>query len=80
LIQVLKTHSSHWINQSGRVLGRFAWQTGYGAFSVSPSVVPRVATYIKRQREHHKQVTFEDEYRQLLKCHQIQYDDAYLLG
>ncbi len=80
LIQILKTPSSHWINQSGRLVGRFDWQVGYGAFSVSPSIVPQIVQYIQGQREHHKQLTFEEEYRRLLESHHIQYNEAYLLG
>ena len=79
LIESLKTPSSHWINQTGRVKGKFNWQTGYGAFSVSPSIAPRVVRYIENQRTYHKKKTFEEEYRELLRWHGIAYEEAYLL-
>jgi len=58
----------------------FAWQEGYGAFSVSPSNVPQVAAYIAKQAEHHRKMTFEDEFIALLKRHGIEYDPRYVWG
>ena len=76
----LKGDSSKWIHTEFRELDGFAWQDGYGAFSVSKSLVPTVADYIKRQREHHAKQSFEDELVELLRLHEIQYDERYLFG
>jgi putative transposase len=67
-VQLLKTNSSKWMNEHGR---RFAWQEGYGAFSVSVSNTATVASYIRNQEQHHRKMTFEEEYRALLKKHGI---------
>lgn len=70
-VQLLKTNSSKWMNENGR---RFAWQEGYGAFSVSVSNTATVASYIRNQEQHHRKMTFEEEYRALLKKHGIDPD------
>ena len=75
----LKSDSSKWIHQEFPELKNFAWQDGYGAFSVSRSKVPVVVDYIIRQREHHERETFEDEYRKLMEFHEVEYDTRYLL-
>jgi putative transposase len=80
LLQILKTPSSSWINRSEKMPAHFNWQDGYGAFSVSPSLVPRVVKYIRNQREHHRHKSFEEEYRDLLRWHGIAFEEAYLLG
>jgi REP-associated tyrosine transposase len=67
-VQLLKTNSSKWMNDHGR---RFAWQDGYGGFSVSVSNTATVAKYIRNQEQHHHKMTFEEEYRALLKKHGI---------
>lgn len=70
-VQLLKTNSSKWMNDHGR---RFAWQDGYGGFSVSVSNTATVARYIRNQEQHHRKMTFEQEYRALLKKHGIDPD------
>jgi putative transposase len=70
-IQLLKTNSSKWMNDHGR---RFAWQPGYGAFSVSISNTAAVAKYIRNQEQHHRKMTFEQEYRALLLKHGVDVD------
>lgn len=62
-MQKLKANSSRWISEQGI---RFQWQDGYGAFSVSPSLVPTVQTYIRNQEQHHQKRDFEDEFRVFL--------------
>lgn len=57
----VKGESSHWINQASLTKNKFAWQTGYGAFSVSESMVNEVEKYIANQKEHHRKMTFEEE-------------------
>lgn len=76
----LKGESSKWIHEEFSDLKRFEWQDGYGIFSVSKSNAPKVIEYIKKQREHHKKQSFEDEYIELLKLHEIEYDEKYLFG
>jgi REP-associated tyrosine transposase len=76
-ISVLKSNSSRWMNEEG---GRFAWQEGYGAFSVSASNVAAVQRYIQNQEAHHKKISFEDEYLELLRKHGVEFDPKYVLG
>lgn len=59
----VKGNSSHWINQNGFINNKFAWQTGYGAFSVSESMVNEVGKYIANQKEYHKKMSFAQEYK-----------------
>ena len=70
-VQKLKANSSRWLGESGV---RFEWQKGYGAFSVSPSLLPMVGAYIHNQAEHHKKRTFEEEFVALLKKCGLPYD------
>lgn len=76
----LKGESSKWIHEEFSDLRSFAWQDGYGMFSVSKSNAPKVIEYIKNQRERHSEKSFEDEYIELLKLHEIDYDEKYLFG
>jgi REP element-mobilizing transposase RayT len=75
----LKAESSKWIREEFDQMRTFAWQDGFGAFSVSKSNVPAVVDYIKRQREHHEREPFEVEYERLMTLHEVDYDLAYLL-
>lgn len=77
-LQWLKGASSRWIGETFPELRGFAWQDGYGAFSVSKSVLPKVVEYIADQREHHRHISFQDELRELLAKHGIDYVDRYL--
>ena len=78
-IKQLKGGASHAINQEGLMpAGRFAWQDGYAAFTVSLSNAAQVATYIANQREHHRHRTFEEELVTLLEKHGVEYDLNYL--
>jgi hypothetical protein len=56
----------------------FAWQLGYGAFSVSKSNVPEVVDYIRRQEEHHHQFNYKQEFLALLRKHGVEYDERYV--
>ena len=78
IAQWLKGESSKWIHEEFPDLRQFGWQDGYGVFSVSKSQAPGVIEYIKNQREHHANKSFEDEYIALLKLHGIDYDERYL--
>jgi putative transposase len=78
IAQLIKGGSSAWIHEEFPDLRGFAWQDGYGAFSVSKSAVPDVAAYIENQREHHQRRTFQDEFLELLKRHGVEYEERYL--
>jgi putative transposase len=76
IIELVKTSSSKWIKSQG--LPSFSWQRGYGAFSVSASAVESVIFYIQNQEEHHRRMTFQDEYRLFLKRYGIAFDERYV--
>ena len=78
LVEEVKTESSKWIKTKGREFQNFHWQNGYGAFSISQSQVSTVKRYIRRQKEHHRRVTFQDEYRRFLAAYEVQYDERYV--
>ena len=78
MIQELKGGTSRWLKDQDDTLKLFAWQGGYGAFSVSESQIPNVTNYIARQEEHHRRVSFQEELRLLLKKHNIEFDENYL--
>jgi REP element-mobilizing transposase RayT len=76
-VKLVKTNSSKWITEQGK---RFAWQEGYGAFSVSSSNVSSVIKYIDNQEAHHRKISFGDEYIALLKKHGVAFDPKYVFG
>jgi putative transposase len=78
--RVVKTNSSRWVHETWGSQKPFAWQTGYGAFSVSRSNVSAVATYIESQESHHRRRTFQEEFIELLVKHGIDYDPKYVFG
>lgn len=78
VVEDVKKSSSKWIKTQGPNLASFAWQAGYGGFSVSESNVPKVANYIRGQEVHHRAKTFKEEYREFLAKHNIQYDERYV--
>lgn len=67
-----------WVHETFRDRGAFAWQAGYGAFSVSFSNLPDVKSYIARQAEHHRVRTFRDEFREFLRRHELEWDERYV--
>jgi REP element-mobilizing transposase RayT len=73
VLRALKAKSSGWIHRTFPDLASFAWQTGYGAFTVSHSQVERVRLYIANQEEHHRNNPFKNEFVALLKAHEIEY-------
>lgn len=79
-VQLIKGGSSHWVRENIAGLNGFAWQDGYGAFTVSESQVAAVRDYIRQQEEHHRVKTFTEEYRVFLARHQVVFDERYLLG
>ncbi len=78
LLQEVKSDASEWVKGEERGTSAFYWQNGYGAFSVSESNVERVKEYIANQEEHHRRMTFQEEFRLLLERHNIEYDDRYV--
>ncbi len=78
LLRNVKSRSSLWIHQTFPTQRAFAWQEGYGAFSVSESRAPAVRDYIANQERHHRTDTFEEEFVRLLKLHDVEYDERYL--
>ncbi len=77
ILRAIKADSSSWINRE-RSGDRFAWQTGYGAFTVSQSQVGNVMQYIRTQEEHHRERPFKLELLSLLRKHGVEYDERYL--
>ena len=77
-VEELKSHSSKWIKTKGDELKNFYWQDGYGGFSVNPDDVDIVKAYIENQKEHHSRITFQEEYRELLKRLNVNYDERYV--
>lgn len=78
-IQLIKGGSSKWVHDTFPQQKKFAWQEGYGAFSVSVSQVDKTIAYIHNQKEHHRRKTFREEFLDLLKKHGIEYDASYIV-
>jgi len=77
-MQLIKGGSSKWMHETFPEQRSFAWQEDYGAFSVSVSQLDGVIHYIKHQEDHHRKVTFQEEFLALLQKHRIEYDERYL--
>jgi REP-associated tyrosine transposase len=78
VVRELKAASSRWLHDTFPAARGFSWQAGYGAFTVSHSAVESVSAYILNQAEHHKEMTFQDEFRAMLARHGIEFDEKYL--
>ena len=78
VVEEVKTGSSKWVKTKGREFRNFHWQRGYGAFSIGQSNVGELKRYIRNQKQHHRRVTFEDEYRAFLKRYEIGFDERYV--
>ena len=78
LVRDVKKDSSKLINTKNWIRGQFNWQEGFGGFSYGHSQISDVAVYIENQKKHHKKRTFKEEYLELLKNFQIEYDERYL--
>ena len=77
-IQLIKGGSTTWVHETFPGLQHFAWQEGYGAFSVSHSDIDQVTAYINNQEEHHRHKSFQEEYLALLKTNKVEYNEKYL--
>jgi REP element-mobilizing transposase RayT len=78
LVKELKRESSKWLKTKGRGLEAFSWQKGYGAFSVSPGHTEALVAYIANQAEHHRQESFQDEFRRILTKYGLTWDEKYV--
>lgn len=78
LVEELKKASSKWIKTKGSAYAGFAWQRGYGVFSVNPNQAKALVKYIDDQEEHHRTRTFQEEYRMFLKKYAVSYDERYV--
>ena len=78
LVRELKKESSKWLKTKGSSLRSFYWQNGYGGYSVSPSHVRILTKYIANQERHHRQESFQDEFRRLLRKHGVAFDERYV--
>ena len=78
LLEEIKKGSSKWIKTKGGNYNGFSWQRGYGAFSIGQSSFDNLRKYIQNQKEHHKKLSFQDEYRSFLKKYNIDFDEKYV--
>ena len=78
IVGSLKQSSSLWLQKQTPVLRNFHWQAGYAAFSVSESSLENVREYIRKQREHHRRRSFQDEVRALFQRHHLEFDERYV--
>ena len=77
-MKVLKQETTKWINAKGFTHEKFSWQEGYGAFSYARSQVKTVGDYIDNQKKHHATQPFISEYKKLLECFEVEYDEKYI--
>ena len=77
-VRIVKTNSSRWVHQTHTRFRGFAWQTGYGAFSVSQSNAAEVMKYIREQEKHHRRISFKEEFITFLKKNGVPYDERYI--
>jgi REP element-mobilizing transposase RayT len=78
LVETMKVESSSWLKRQEASLLDFHWQSGYGAFSVSQSNVEAVKSCIANQEDHHRRISFQDEFRALLRRHEREFDERYV--
>lgn len=79
-VKKIKSNSSKWIKTINKYYESFAWQDGYGVFSVSQGVLKTTIKYIQNQKQHHTKQTFKREYKQILDRHHIQYNEKFVFG
>jgi REP element-mobilizing transposase RayT len=78
MVKEVKRGSSIWLKTKAQELHDFAWQNGYGIFSIGFSQIETVRNYIASQEEHHRKVSFQDEFRELLRRYEIEFDERYV--
>ncbi len=79
-VRDIKSNSSKWIKQQHPDYKLFAWQDAYAALSVSPGILDKTISYIRRQNEHHQKRTFEEEYKMFLEHYGIAYNERYVIS
>ena len=79
-VKTIKSESSKWIKTLDRSNLKFTWQDGYGAFSVSPSMLGKTINYINNQALHHKRISFDEEYRVFLEKSGVDFDERFAFG
>ena len=77
LLEEIKTETSKWAKTKANCSSQFSWQTGYGVFSVSQSKLESVIDYIRNQDKHHQHISFQDEFRELCRLHEVAFDERY---
>jgi putative transposase len=77
-MRFIKANSSGWVHEKWPTRRTFSWQLGFGVFSVSKSNVSQIVKYIENQKEHHRRVTFQEEFLDFLRKHEIEYDERYI--
>ncbi|MBM3334207.1 IS200/IS605 family transposase [Candidatus Sumerlaeota bacterium] len=77
-VEELKTRSSKWIKTKGRAYSEFHWQSGYGVFSMGKSQEDALKRYIATQKEHHRRVSFQEEFRAILGKYGVEFDERYV--
>jgi REP element-mobilizing transposase RayT len=78
VVQEVKTTSSKWVKDKWPHRAGFAWQAGYGAFSIGQREAPTIVRYIQNQEEHHRTVSFQEEFRALLAESGVEFDERYV--
>ena len=78
MVKEVKRGSSLWAKSKSPTLQDFSWQNGYGIFSIGFSQIPVVRDYITTQADHHRRISFQDEFRELLRRYEIEFDDRYV--
>jgi putative transposase len=76
LLRHIKSRSSKWIHETFPTMSDFAWQEGYGGFTVSKSAVPDVKAYIENQKQHHARMDFKTEFLEMLRRHGIEFEES----
>jgi putative transposase len=79
-IRHIKTNSTKWMQSNPINLKTFSWQEGFAAYTIGYSTMPATVKYIENQENHHQDITYEDEYLNLLKMQEISYDPRFVLG
>ncbi len=80
LVRDIKSSSSLWMHKNFPALRDFAWQEGYGSFTVSYSILENIQEYIRNQEQHHASISFDEEYLKFLNLHQVKVDQRFVLG
>ena len=80
MVRLIKANSSKWVNENHGERGRFAWQSGYGAFFREPITAQALKAYVASQQEHHRTRSVQEELREFLTKHGVEFDERYVWG